>query len=204
MVSDAFQANVEVCAVSRRPVYELTQAASEPHQWATARCAWTNGIASGFRDQRSRSCRADPDQNTVLAWELWAAGRAADFRVAVCPDRFGHNVIAIPTKKTMISTKNKTDSFSQEMIGTAKASAAPKKQIGSNDKLSPARNVPSASNSKRTRLVAGVGMNCWTPDNSMMFMTTKTAALNMALDLIRGAKINPAFPPNPKSATLPN
>jgi carboxyl-terminal processing protease len=29
-------------------------------------------------------------------------------------------------------------------------------------------------------------------------------ALNMALDLIRGKKINPAFPPNPKSATLPN
>jgi len=29
-------------------------------------------------------------------------------------------------------------------------------------------------------------------------------ALNMALDLIRGAKTNPAFPPNPKSATLPN
>jgi hypothetical protein len=26
----------------------------------------------------------------------------------------------------------------------------------------------------------------------------------MALDLIRGTKINPAFPPNPKSATLPN
>jgi carboxyl-terminal processing protease len=29
-------------------------------------------------------------------------------------------------------------------------------------------------------------------------------ALNMALDLIRGTKINNAFPPNPKSATLPN
>jgi carboxyl-terminal processing protease len=29
-------------------------------------------------------------------------------------------------------------------------------------------------------------------------------ALNLALDLIRGTKINPAFPPNPKSATLPN
>ena len=29
-------------------------------------------------------------------------------------------------------------------------------------------------------------------------------ALNMALDLIRGAKTNPAFPPNTKSATLPN
>jgi carboxyl-terminal processing protease len=29
-------------------------------------------------------------------------------------------------------------------------------------------------------------------------------ALNMALDLLRGTKINPAFPPNPKSATLPN
>jgi carboxyl-terminal processing protease len=29
-------------------------------------------------------------------------------------------------------------------------------------------------------------------------------ALNMALDLIRGTKINPAFPPNPKSATPPN
>jgi carboxyl-terminal processing protease len=29
-------------------------------------------------------------------------------------------------------------------------------------------------------------------------------ALNTALDLIRGTKINPAFPPNPKSATLPN
>jgi carboxyl-terminal processing protease len=29
-------------------------------------------------------------------------------------------------------------------------------------------------------------------------------ALNMALDLIRGTKNNPAFPPNPKSATLPN
>jgi carboxyl-terminal processing protease len=29
-------------------------------------------------------------------------------------------------------------------------------------------------------------------------------ALNMALELIRGTKINPAFPPNPKSATLPN
>jgi carboxyl-terminal processing protease len=29
-------------------------------------------------------------------------------------------------------------------------------------------------------------------------------ALNMALDLIRGTKINPAFPPNPKSAVLPN
>jgi hypothetical protein len=47
MVSDAFQENAEVCAVSRRPVYELAQAASEPHQRATARCAWTNGIASG-------------------------------------------------------------------------------------------------------------------------------------------------------------
>src|SRR5712672_1610102 len=29
-------------------------------------------------------------------------------------------------------------------------------------------------------------------------------ALNMALELIRGTKTNPAFPPNPKSATLPN
>jgi carboxyl-terminal processing protease len=29
-------------------------------------------------------------------------------------------------------------------------------------------------------------------------------ALNMALDLIRGTKINPAFLANPKSATLPN
>jgi carboxyl-terminal processing protease len=29
-------------------------------------------------------------------------------------------------------------------------------------------------------------------------------ALNMALNLLRGTKINPAFPPNPKSATLPN
>ena len=29
-------------------------------------------------------------------------------------------------------------------------------------------------------------------------------ALNMALDLIRGTKINAAFPPNPKSAILPN
>jgi carboxyl-terminal processing protease len=29
-------------------------------------------------------------------------------------------------------------------------------------------------------------------------------ALSMALELIRGTKINPAFPPNPKSATLPN
>jgi carboxyl-terminal processing protease len=29
-------------------------------------------------------------------------------------------------------------------------------------------------------------------------------ALNMALDLIRGTKIDPAFPPNPKSAILPN
>jgi carboxyl-terminal processing protease len=29
-------------------------------------------------------------------------------------------------------------------------------------------------------------------------------ALNMALDLIRGTKFNTAFPPNPKSATLPN
>ena len=29
-------------------------------------------------------------------------------------------------------------------------------------------------------------------------------ALNMALELIRGTKINTAFPPNPKSATLPN
>jgi carboxyl-terminal processing protease len=29
-------------------------------------------------------------------------------------------------------------------------------------------------------------------------------ALNMAPDLIRGTKFNTAFPPNPKSATLPN
>jgi carboxyl-terminal processing protease len=29
-------------------------------------------------------------------------------------------------------------------------------------------------------------------------------ALNTALELLRGTKINPAFPPNPKSATLPN
>src|SRR5271156_998206 len=29
-------------------------------------------------------------------------------------------------------------------------------------------------------------------------------ALNMALELLRGTKVNPAFPPNPKSATLPN
>ena len=29
-------------------------------------------------------------------------------------------------------------------------------------------------------------------------------ALAMALELIRGTKTNPAFPPNPKSATLPN
>jgi carboxyl-terminal processing protease len=28
--------------------------------------------------------------------------------------------------------------------------------------------------------------------------------LAMALDLLRGAKTNPAFPPNPKSAHLPN
>jgi hypothetical protein len=33
---------------------------------------------------------------------------------------------------------------------------------------------------------------------------TADKALNMALDLIRGTKTNPAFPPNPKSATLPN
>jgi carboxyl-terminal processing protease len=29
-------------------------------------------------------------------------------------------------------------------------------------------------------------------------------ALNMAFDLIRGTKNNPAFPPNPKPVTLPN
>ncbi len=29
-------------------------------------------------------------------------------------------------------------------------------------------------------------------------------ALTMALELLRGSKSNPAFPPNPKSATLPN
>jgi carboxyl-terminal processing protease len=29
-------------------------------------------------------------------------------------------------------------------------------------------------------------------------------ALNMAFDLLRGTKTNPAFPPNPKSAKLPN
>jgi carboxyl-terminal processing protease len=29
-------------------------------------------------------------------------------------------------------------------------------------------------------------------------------ALNMALDLLRGTKTHAAFPPNPKSATLPN
>ena len=29
-------------------------------------------------------------------------------------------------------------------------------------------------------------------------------ALVMALELLRGTKTNPAFPPNPKSATLPN
>jgi carboxyl-terminal processing protease len=29
-------------------------------------------------------------------------------------------------------------------------------------------------------------------------------ALTMALELLRGTKTNPAFPPNPKSATLPN
>jgi carboxyl-terminal processing protease len=29
-------------------------------------------------------------------------------------------------------------------------------------------------------------------------------ALNMALDLLRGTRTNAAFPPNPKSATLPN
>src|SRR6201996_8473396 len=34
--------------------------------------------------------------------------------------------------------------------------------------------------------------------------TKDDKALNMALDLIRGTKIDPAFPPNPKSATLPN
>jgi carboxyl-terminal processing protease len=29
-------------------------------------------------------------------------------------------------------------------------------------------------------------------------------ALHMAYDLLRGVKLNPAFPPNPKSAALPN
>ncbi len=29
-------------------------------------------------------------------------------------------------------------------------------------------------------------------------------ALNMALDLLRGTQVNPAFPPNPKSASIPN
>jgi hypothetical protein len=73
MLSDTFQENVEVCAVSCRPVYELAQAARERHQRATVRCARTNGIAFGiFVISGSRSCRADPDQNTMLAWELWA------------------------------------------------------------------------------------------------------------------------------------
>jgi carboxyl-terminal processing protease len=29
-------------------------------------------------------------------------------------------------------------------------------------------------------------------------------ALTMALELLRGTKTNPVFPPNPKSANLPN
>jgi carboxyl-terminal processing protease len=34
--------------------------------------------------------------------------------------------------------------------------------------------------------------------------TKDDKALNMAYDLLRGTRTNAAFPPNPKSATLPN
>jgi len=95
--------------------------------------------------------------------------------VACWSDRLGHNVTASPTKKTATSAKNKMDCLSHDTTGTAKASTRPKKHIGSSDKLSPARKVPSASKSKSAKLVAGVGNNCWTPDNNMMFMATKTA-----------------------------
>jgi hypothetical protein len=81
--------------------------------------------------------------------------------VVDCPDRLAHDVIAIPTKKTAINTKNKTDCLSHEITGTAKASARPKKQIGSDDRFSPARNVPSANKSNSIKLVVGVGMNRW-------------------------------------------
>src|ERR1700760_622645 len=62
--------------------------------------------------------------------------------VLASSDRFGHNVTTIPIKKTAMSAKNKMDCLSHDTTGTAKASAKPKKQIGSSDKFSPARKVP--------------------------------------------------------------
>lgn len=53
--------------------------------------------------------------------------------------------------------------------------ATPRNAIRGDSRLTPARLVPSASNVRRTRLVAGVGSSCWTPDTSMMFIVTRTA-----------------------------
>ncbi len=68
-----------------------------------------------------------------------------------------------------------TDCCSQEIAGTAMPMARPRNAICTDSRLTPARNVPSARSVRRTRLVAGVGSICCTPDTSMRFIVTRTA-----------------------------
>src|SRR5258708_2365923 len=58
--------------------------------------------------------------------------------------------------------------------------------------------------SLRGRLKAGVEEQGGSLQSSYPPEAKDDKALNMAFDLLRGSKTHAAFPPNPRSATLPN
>jgi len=75
----------------------------------------------------------------------------------------------MPTTKAPARMTKRMDCLTHETAGTARAKTSPRKHNSSEVRLSPARKEPSASNIRKTRLVAGAGSNCCTPDSNMMF-----------------------------------
>lgn len=71
--------------------------------------------------------------------------------------RRGQNVSPKPTSRMAASIKKSADCLNHAITGTRSAMAKPRKMIGKDKRLIPARKVPSASSIKNTRLLAGAG-----------------------------------------------
>src|ERR1700680_4010177 len=120
--------------------------------------------------------------------------------------RVDQKVVPMPTTKAPARIMKRMDCLTHETAGTARAKTSPRKHNSSEARLSPARKEPSASNIRRTRLVAGAGSNCCTPDSNMMFMATRTAIQCTAwvqTSLTR-ACLSSVFPHSVKIHTIPD
>jgi hypothetical protein len=114
--------------------------------------------SSWRRGQRFRSCRANRDQNTVLTWELWAAGRAADFRIVRPPTgilpRSCGSVARRPWQLTVARTHRpnlhlRTNGVCAKLYTGAFASRTPAQRARERSSRLEQRAVPSAEEIRR-------------------------------------------------------